>query len=180
MTCRVCLCARRLRAIWIRANLRSASVIFRTKSCSAPPASASTMFSSAARFSSRSLFVTVYLFRAVHVVCHVPVVCGGRPSPPSPMSLEYINRFPAKLAIVFRNRPLSLSLRSLNRNACSSKYRNKMKRFNVYISPANRPLEQRPEIFQSVSVDVAFRIALRMINYVVDVFVTRACSTSVS
>src|SRR6266436_3416159 len=57
-----------------------------------------------------------------YAVCHVPVVCGGRPSPPWPMSLEYINRFPAKLAIVFKNRPLSSSLRSLNRNACSSRY----------------------------------------------------------
>jgi hypothetical protein len=58
-----------------------------------------------------------------YAACHVPVVCGGRPSPPWPISLEYINRFPAKLAMVFRNRPLSSSLRSLNRNACSSKYR---------------------------------------------------------
>src|SRR6202162_1747435 len=58
-------------------------------------------------------------FAFTYAVCHVPVVCGGRPSPLSPMSLEYINRFPANLAMVFRNRPLSLSLRSLNRNACS-------------------------------------------------------------
>jgi hypothetical protein len=38
---------------------------------------------------------------------------------PLDRSLEYLNRFPAKLEIAFKNRPLSLSLSSLNRNSCS-------------------------------------------------------------
>src|SRR6266496_959722 len=48
-----------------------------------------------------------------------------------------------------------------------------MKRLNVYISPANHSLEQRPKVFNSVSVDVPFNITLRMVDHVVDVFVAK-------
>jgi hypothetical protein len=86
------------------------------------------------------------------------------------MSFEYIKRFPAKLAIAFRNRPLSLSLRSLNRNEISEK----MKRFNAYIRPFDSALQERPEVFQSVRVDVPFRVALRVIDYLMRVFVRQS------
>src|SRR2546427_6286613 len=57
-------------------------------------------------------------------VCHVPA--GWGPSPPSAaMSFAYFNVLPTYPRKALVNRPASLSLRSLNRNACSSRYRNK-------------------------------------------------------
>ena len=46
-----------------------------------------------------------------------------------------------------------------------------MKRFNAHIRSFDTALEQRPEVFQPVSVNVAFRVALRVVNDLVDVFV---------
>lgn len=54
-----------------------------------------------------------------------PAVCGSNPSASCPMRLLYVRRLPKMPSSVLRNRPWSLSLRSLNRNACSSRYRNK-------------------------------------------------------
>src|SRR5260370_25699994 len=46
-----------------------------------------------------------------------------------------------------------------------------MKRFDRNISAFDAALEQRPEVFQSVSVDMAFGVALRVIDHLVDVFI---------
>src|SRR5256885_16592426 len=43
-----------------------------------------------------------------------------------------------------------------------------MKRFDAYIRSFDTALEQTPEVFQPVSVNVAFRIALGMVNDLVD------------
>src|SRR5882724_1382584 len=46
-----------------------------------------------------------------------------------------------------------------------------MKRLDVHISPFDAAFEQAPEVFQTVSVNVAFRVALRMIYDIVNVFI---------
>src|SRR5436309_3411367 len=48
-----------------------------------------------------------------------------------------------------------------------------MKRFNVYICSFNRSLEQAPKVFQTVRVNVPFRVALRVIDHIVDIFVRK-------
>ncbi len=45
-----------------------------------------------------------------------------------------------------------------------------MKRLNADIRPLNSPLKQRPEVFQSVRVNVAFRVAFGVVDHVVNVF----------
>ena len=46
-----------------------------------------------------------------------------------------------------------------------------MKRLYVYIRPANGAFQKRPKIFKSVRVNVPFRVALRVIDHMMDIFV---------
>ena len=46
-----------------------------------------------------------------------------------------------------------------------------MKRFNIHIRPSQGTLEKRPEVFESVDVNMSLRVALRMVNHVVNVFI---------
>src|SRR5439155_7723255 len=50
----------------------------------------------------------------------------------------------------------------------------KMKRFNANIRALNSTLEQRPKVFQSVRVDVSFRVALRVVDHLMRVFVRQS------
>jgi len=54
----------------------------------------------------------------------------------------------------------------------------KVKRFDVYISPFDRAFEQRPEVFHAVSMDMTVDVANRMINHIVRVFVAKAVVAS--
>ena len=46
-----------------------------------------------------------------------------------------------------------------------------MKRLNADISPFNSPFQQRPEVFQSVRMDMTLRVTLSVIDHVVNVFI---------
>src|SRR5438874_13249526 len=46
-----------------------------------------------------------------------------------------------------------------------------MKKFDRNISPFDAALEQRPKVFQSVSVNVPFRVTLRVINDLMHIFI---------
>src|SRR5437762_4130531 len=46
-----------------------------------------------------------------------------------------------------------------------------MKRLDVHISSTNRSLQKRPKIFQTINVDVAFRVGNRVVDYVVNVLI---------
>src|SRR5438128_1253643 len=89
------------------------------------------------------------------------------------MSLRYINRFPAKLAIAFKNRPLSSSLRSFEPERLLIQIPEQMKRLNVYIRSLQRALEQRPKVFQGINMNVSLGVRDRMINHLVRVFVCK-------
>jgi hypothetical protein len=46
-----------------------------------------------------------------------------------------------------------------------------MKRLNTHIRTFDRPLQERPEVFHSVGVNIAVNIAFRVIDYLVRVLV---------
>lgn len=50
----------------------------------------------------------------------------------------------------------------------------KMERLNRNMRPFDALVEERPEVFEAVRVDVAFCVALRMVDYLVSVFRVQA------
>lgn len=49
-----------------------------------------------------------------------------------------------------------------------------VERLNAHVRPFNSSFKQAPKVFQSVGMDMAFRVALRVVDHVVDVFLFQA------
>src|SRR5262249_54910574 len=49
-----------------------------------------------------------------------------------------------------------------------------MEGFNAHVSPSDSPFEKRPKILEAVSVNVSLRVALRVIYYIVNVFLLQS------
>jgi hypothetical protein len=79
------------------------------------------------RFHESNIIRQITLVKSAdYAVCHVPVGLGFSPSfSDCPISFEYRIPLPTTPRKALMNRPASFSLRSLNRNACSSRYRNR-------------------------------------------------------
>src|SRR5437762_7505904 len=91
------------------------------------------------------------------------------PSPP--MSFAYRNPFPTTPRSALMALVVILALVKPKR--LFVQVSEQMKRFNVHVCSSQCSLEQRPEVFESVGVNVAFCVALRVINHVVYVFISQ-------
>ena len=111
----------------------------------------------------------------IYAVCHVPVVDGGLGRGITPLLSDELGVFQAFSDDALHGsnaKPALVGVLSLvESERLLIAVSEQMKRLNVHVSSFQASLEQRPEVFKAVRVDVAFRVALKMVyNLAVVIF----------